>query len=185
MLLTLHMRLATPVVLTSLLFVLSGCDDLGDFKTDGDVFRGQVIGAGSEVFRRGISPQTYLELEFDPDLAEGRGEDRGPPGYLHTYVCEDGDSGCANPELGPITHTALEPFPVLDNDVLSDYTFPGAGRLRNYIMSARLSEADSGSAMVFVSLMEHGGIEVRLLAPGAEPGAEGLFGVFPLARQDP
>jgi len=180
------MRSAIPAVLGALACcLLPGCDDLSDFETDGDVFRGQVIGTGSEVFRQGLSPGTFLELEFDPDRAEGRGDIDEPPGHVHTYVCEDGNAGCSEPEPGPIMRSALESFPILGHDVLSDYSFPGGGRLRNYIMSVRLTEEGAGSAMVFVSLMEHGGIEVRLLAPGAEPGVEGMFGVFPLSRQSP
>ena len=87
---------------------------------------------------------------------------------------------------GPIDHADLERFPKLPHDFLSDYTFPGASRLRNYIMAVRLAEGAPGAhAIVFISLMDNGGVEVRIIAPGAESGGEGLFGVFQLTRQQP
>ena len=83
----------------------------------------------------------------------------------------------------------------LAHDALSQYTFPGGVRVRNYIFGARFSSAAPTGpvpryAMVFVSLMENGQIEVRVIAPavlGADEETQlmpPLFGVFVLGRQD-
>lgn len=178
------MRVAMAALMGTLILGLVGCDDLNEFRTDGDVFRGKIIGTGSDVFTQGFEQLTYLELDFDPERAEGRGDPSQPPGTIHTYHCEGGAPKCDEPISGPIEHAPLELFPILSHDVLSDYSFPGASRLRNYIMSVH--RKDGTTAMVFVSLMESGDIEVRLIAPkNGEPGDEGLFGVFPLSRQQP
>ena len=77
---------------------------------------------------------------------------------------------------------------------MSQYTFPGGGRLRNYIFGLRFaSDSDRGSvprdAMIFVSLMESDQIEVRAIASsvladdGLTERLPALFGVFSLQRE--
>jgi hypothetical protein len=75
---------------------------------------------------------------------------------------------------------------------LSEYDFPGGGRLRNYMLYARstVSTPDGPvgrSATVFLSLMESGSIEARVMAPSIRldgiDAAPALFGVFVLERE--
>lgn len=172
------------------LMLLLGCHELDEFASGDDVFRGQLTGADSEVFQRGFQPETVLELTFDPEVAEGRGGERASPGSIETYVCSPSVAKCEQRSPGPIVDGVLRPFPTLAHDVLGDYDFPGPGRVRNYIMSTRRAAAGGQSVIVFVSLMEAGGIEVRLMVPGGgeageKDGGGGLFGVFPLHRDEP
>ena len=76
---------------------------------------------------------------------------------------------------------------------MSQYDFPGGGRIKNYIFGARFRSEDASAplgvarhAMVFVSLMESARVEARVIAPSvlAEDGKSeawpALFGVFML-----
>jgi hypothetical protein len=195
-----------------------GCDDLDEFHTSSsDVFHGVVIGSGDQVtiddgegpepaptdgsdesfIRQGFESHTELELTFDPELADTYlARDAGvgstpAPGTLHTYRCTADQNPCAasNQVQSYFDHAPLEVFAALPHDALSQYTFPGGGRIRNYIFGARFQTAGTPRhAMVFLSLMENGKIEVRILAPsvvdaaGAELYAD-LFGVFSLGRR--
>lgn len=195
-----------------------GCDDLDEFHTSSsEVFHGVVIGSGDQVttddgegadvaptsgsdesfIRQGFESHTELELTFDPGLADtylvrdaGAGSPAAP-GTLHTYRCSADQSPCAtsNQVQSYFDHAPLEVFATLPHDALSQYSFPGGGRIRNYIFGARfLSAGTPRHAMVFLSLMENGKIEVRILAPsvvdaaGAELYGE-MFGVFSLGRR--
>jgi hypothetical protein len=81
----------------------------------------------------------------------------------------------------------------LAHDPLSQFTFPGGGRLQNYIFGLRFeARSDSASvgrdATIFVSLMQNHRIELRAMAPsvpvgdGTEERLSALFGVFSLER---
>jgi hypothetical protein len=94
----------------------------------------------------------------------------------------------------PFAAAPLSPIRGLAHDALSQYTFPGGGRVRNYIFGARFESSVLGSpvarhAMVFVSLMEKGDVEVRVIAPsvlaadGKTELLSDLFGVFVLERR--
>ena len=95
---------------------------------------------------------------------------------------------------GSSTTRALEPIANLTHDALSQYDFPGGGRLRNYMFFARFAlagrrrRAATRDATVFVSLMENGKVEVRVIAPsvlasdGETELLPPLFGVFVLKR---
>jgi hypothetical protein len=180
----------------------SGCDELDEFRTGPDeIFHGQVIGGemdgGASFVRSGFEPRTEMELTFDPELAAAHdpdGELRSA-GSIHTYECPPESDFCAQSrrESGHFDHARLEPIPELASDALSQYDFPGGGRLRNYMFGARFrTPGDTSSqlrdAMVFISLMENGRIEVRVIAQSAvdadgvavEPA---LFGVFALERR--
>jgi hypothetical protein len=151
-----------------------GCDDLHQFKTtQGTVFRGEVVGSDSDpaqssFIRTGFSSHTHMELEFDPDATGVNAEldatmGQGAPGRVHTFTCAkrgcSSDSGTA----GPFDHARLEPP---EN---------GAAIQRN--------------AMLFLSLMETGKVEVRAISPsvlasdGQTERLPALFGVFVLDRQ--
>lgn len=196
------------LVLAALL--LAGCDDLDEFKTGrGTVFRGDVAGSDSapeesSFIRKGFASHTRMELEFDPYATglslDGERTRAAAPGRVHTYACGANQPDCAaqDGEAGPFDHARLEPIENLTHDSLSEYTFPGGGRLRNYIFGVRFesqpADAPDGApiqrnAMLFVSLMESGKIEVRaisssVLAPdGESEHLPALFGVFVLDRQ--
>jgi hypothetical protein len=183
-----------------------GCDDLHEFKTTpGTVWRGEVVGSDSapeqsSFIRTGFSSHTRMELDFDPDATgvdPDGGETRSAPGRVHTFTCPrnhkdcEGDDGAA----GPFDHARLEPIENLTHDALSEYTFPGFTRLKNYIYVVRFKTTPSDgaailrNAMVFLSLMETGKVEVRAISPsvltadGQSDRFPPLFGVFILERQ--
>jgi hypothetical protein len=203
-----------------LLMLSAACDDLRDWKSESDeVFRGEVIGSdgnsqGNSFIRKGFVSHTWLELSFDPGstdlLADGadganratRASRQGEPdaaairpaaGSVNTYVCPNGKATCDDAErsAGPFVNTPLVPIDGLTHDPLSQFTFPGGGRLQNYIFGVRFS-ARSGErtlgrdATLIVSLMQNHRIEVRAMAPsvlaadGMEERLPALFGVFSL-----
>lgn len=176
----------------ALVFVsMAACDDLDDFRTgEGEAFVGTVVGnsvtdagdgSGRAFVLLGFEAGTVMQLSFDPG-AVGPGES---PGSLSTYTCDDGLKEACPESLrtpGPISAAPLRPIDGLQHDALSRYDFPGASRLRNYMFHVPVGPADGagGFAMVFLSLMESGRIEVRVVFPGNGAGA--LFGVFRLNR---
>jgi len=163
------------------------------------VFEGQVIGgAGNQdetVIRSGFAGDTRLALTFDPTHAVPADDAAHSVGTLTTYTCPNGSAFTeADQERGAFTEASLEPIPQLSHDALGVYEMPGSSRLRNYIFGARFSSgagllAVQRHAMVFVSLLENGRIEVRVLAPsvlavdGKSTLHEALFGVFSLQRR--
>jgi hypothetical protein len=199
---------AFPVIFSGV-----GCNALNDFRTKpGEVYYGQVIGSDSaedapSFIRSGFASRTTMELTFDPQLAArqldagegggGRGRDADAvPGTLHTFQCPADDALCkkADRRPGDFNHAPLESIARLTNDPLSHYDFPGGGRLRNYIFGARFSTSIGTRkllryAMVFLSLMENGKVEVRVIAPsvldddGQTELTPELFGVFALERR--
>lgn len=161
------------------LTVTLACDDLDEFRISGDdVFSGTVVGSDSVEVDAGLRPgcafvlcgfaeRTTLTLrDFDPALAGGP---------MTKGTISTGDDTFVLAPLSPITG--------LEHDALSQYTFPGGGRVRNYMLGARFGVDASRYATVFVSLMEDGRIEVRVVAPSTLPGGgDALFGVFRLCR---
>lgn len=198
------------VLVAWLLAFCAGCEDLREWKTGpNDVFRGEVTGSDADpavdsFIRKGFESHTLLELSFDPystdALAPVDAGDALPrtvvAGSIDTYTCPNGRSECAVEErtAGPFVNAPLIAIEALSHDPLSQYTFPGGGRLRNYIfgvhfLSVRDKQVTGRDAMIFVSLMENKRVEVRAMAPSVptnEPGQErwpALFGVFRLERQ--
>ena len=175
--------------------LLFGCNDLEEFQTDpGEAYIGAVIGTeeteGCEdagdypcsFIRRGFTSRTQLELTFDPN------EVGGSPGTLTTVgeLC------------GPtFDETPLRAITALTHDQLSLYDFPGGGRVRNYIFIARPETGPLAArdAMVFLSLLRGGRVEVRVIAgTGNAPcdpsdcdafnaGGCDFFGVFDLRNR--
>lgn len=168
--------------LIAVVWSLLGCNDLDEFRTgQGEIFRGQIAGSetgidggdqGTSFIRSGFPSYTQMDLSFDPDRADTE------PGTVNTY-----DTVSGRP--GHFRDTALQPIKPLQHDPLTKYDFPGGGRLINYIFGARIAD-EPRSALVFVSLMEDGDIEVRVVTPGAVTGSgetlDDLFGVFRLKR---
>ena len=178
------------------LIVAFGCDTLGEFSTgEGEVYRGEIAGVNDPTncpgeidcsfIRRGFPYGTTLDLTFDPERQYEN------PGTISTSgeVC------------GPtFTDTLLLPIPPLAHDQLGLYEFPGGGRIRNYmfVASPETGPLAGRDAMVFLSLIRGGNIEVRIIAgPGLikenicypadctniNDGQCDYFGVFALHRE--
>jgi hypothetical protein len=187
-----------------LALALAGCSDLDKYKTDKNtLFRGEVVGSDSDpeqssFIRTGFASYTKMELDFD-HYAVGKDDSSGEPGRVHTYVCPPEERECSaeHGTAGPFDHDLLETIENLTHDSLSEYTFPGGGRVRNYMFGVRFDTAldDEGgtklarNSMLFISLMDSGRVEVRAIAPsalapdGQTEQAPALFGVFVLDRQ--
>jgi hypothetical protein len=198
---------ARAIALIALTFASTACEDLREFKTHGNqVFRGEVVGSDADpsmesFVRKGFASHTLLELTFDPNATDVVGPNdagdtpRLSAGSVNTYTCPFGANKCAAEERtpGPFVNAPLITIDGLAHDPLSQYTFPGGGRLRNYIFGVRFVSEVNGrttgrDALVFVSLMESGTVDVRAMAPavlardGVEERWPALFGVFSLTR---
>lgn len=148
--------------------VLVACRDTSNFGTEGGRhFEGDVV-SGSFV-RTGVVAGTRMCVQLDPEHLQDL------PGSLSTSD-------------GLFRATALRPIPQLWHDPLSMLHF-GDGRVQNLVYVATPRE-DGGAGQdvnAVVSLMQSGGIEVRLFrgAPGGEPSATPpLFAVFDLTKKD-
>jgi hypothetical protein len=181
-----------------------GCDALQQFHTGpNDVFNGEVIGSDSQksepsFIRQGFDSHTEMDLSFDPTLASKYVASGNPmsPGTIDTYLCPSAIQFCSASQrsAGHFQQSKLEQIVNLTQDTLSQYDFPGGGRLRNYIFIARFQSQLAAStiprsAMVFLSLMEDGKVEVRIISPsvldtdGKIELLPALFGVFVLDRR--
>ncbi|HEU4409248.1 MAG TPA: hypothetical protein VFS43_28575 [Polyangiaceae bacterium] len=148
----------------------SGCDDPERFSTEpGEAYCGAVV-QGAFV-RSGFGPAVQMRLTFDTARIESG------PGALSTSD-------------GLLLEAPLRPLEPFFHDALSSLQF-GEGRERSLLYF--VDPAGGGAPLTaFVSLMEGGDVEVRLVraaaAPPPEPPPEGapapLFGVFPLKRRN-
>lgn len=152
------------------------CTDIGDFTTRlGECYRGEVVGAS--FVRTGFDAGTRLSMTLDTNaLADGQGS----AGVMWTSD-------------GRFAATSFAQMRELAHDSLSQFNFPG-GRLRNYLVYAVAT--DGVPAMVVISLMENGLVEVRIMrqemsvCPLGETGCpspvtfEPLFGLFRLDIDD-
>jgi hypothetical protein len=191
-------------VVSSVAWLALGCDALEQFHTGkNDVFTGEVIGSDSQksepsFIRQGFDSHTEMDLTFDPALASKYVAGGKPmsPGTIDTYLCPSKVDFCRSNQRAPghFQHSKLEQIVKLTQDALNQYDFPGGGRLRNYILVARFeSQLNAAplarSAMVFLSLMEDGKVEVRVISPsildsdGETELLPALFGVFVLDRR--
>ena len=180
-----------PCTATLLLLLLGGCPNLDEYATGpGEVFSGSILGTASagcdrapcSFVRRGFPEGLQLEMTFDPREAGAN------PGVLTSSMSTCGQFFRDDPLL-PITPLA--------HDDLSLYEFPGA-RLRNYIFGVRPSAGplQGRDITAFVSLIDTGAIEVRLLAGAGhrvcapddcdafERGECDAFGIFSLTPPD-
>jgi hypothetical protein len=160
-------NLLSTVVL--LAFVALGCTELDSYS---GTYQGTIVGSDGESFiRRGFPAGTGLVLgNFDP-----------PPGSEGASVAAlDVRHGSDVLLVG-----TLELIAPLEHDQLSQYDFPGGGRIRNFIFAVESTDgAFAGrEAMAFVSLMDNDDIEVRLVSGKGDEAAGDLFGLFILARQ--
>jgi len=179
---------------------LVACDELSEFRTEpGEVFEGRVIGGeggdDNSFIRMGFPARTTLALTFDPAKAVPGDDEAEPAGTITTYKCDSEPCDADERIAGSFQDAELEPIPQLSHDALGVYEMPGSSRLRNYIFGARFTSGDGlfavqRHAMVFLSLLENGRIEVRILAPSVLGGPTGdaviheaMFGVFTLGRR--
>jgi hypothetical protein len=170
-----------------------GCESLGEFRTgDGEVYRGEIQGVNDpescpegidcSFIRRGFPSGMTLDLTFDPD------QQYDMPGTIST----SGES--CGPTFDDTPLLAIVP---LVHDQLSQYDFPGSGRIRNFMFVAQPEAGPLAGrdAMVFISLIRGGSMEVRIIAgPGSvicdpancaelESGLCDFFGVFTLGKE--
>lgn len=162
------MRVLSVVALA---LALAACRDLSRFSSHGDRFEGPVV-TGSFV-RSGIGEGTTMCLTLDTEhLQDG-------PGVISTSD-------------GRFDKAPLRQIPQIWHDPLSTMSF-GEAREKNLVYAVRPSN-ETVDAFVVVSLMQSGGVEVRVLrgAPDmtttttdAGTGApQPIFGVFSLDRRD-
>jgi hypothetical protein len=199
-------RVTRLAVAAGAALLASGCNDLAEFRTGpGVAYVGEIDGSDSaqskpSFIREGFASHTQMSLTFDPEVAALYVADAGAhglasPGTVDTYVCRTVDARCNDRDRPPaeFERAPLELIPKLTHDALSQYDFPGGGRLRNYMFFARTRASDdmpSRAATVFISLMDDGRVEARVIAPSVvsdagETLAPALFGVFVLERTGP
>jgi hypothetical protein len=173
----LHPRLPAMVGVGAVLFASAiGCRDVTRYSTRGDHYEGDVV-RGSFV-RAGLAEDAKMCVTLDAEHLQDK------PGTLTTSD-------------GRFRATPLRPIPQLWHDPLSSLAF-GDGRRQNVIYAATPAApaspaspaGDVHDVMVVLSLMDEGGIEVRLLrgAPGEDASAPSasppLFGIFTLDRRE-
>jgi hypothetical protein len=147
---------------------LVGCKSIDQFTTEpGEFYCGAIV--QGPFVRSGFGPGVQLKMSFDADAISTS------PGKLST-----------DDKL--FVEAPIEAIPQIAHDPLSTLQF-GEGRQRNLIFSVEPTSAHGGPpALVFLSLLEGGGAEVRLVrAASLRATAEvveqnPLFGVFPLNR---
>jgi hypothetical protein len=152
----------------------SGCRDTARFGNHGDHYEGDIL-KGSFI-RSGLTDNTRACVTLDADHLQDA------PGTVTTSD-------------GRFRGAPLRPIPQVWHDPLSLMNF-GEGRRQNllYVATPLRENAD---VMLIVSLMDEGGVELRMLrgAPDlqADAGAEALdagaraapmFGIFALERRD-
>lgn len=168
------------------LVILAGCHDSAEIGVgSGNRYCGVVVGSddppadcdGSNCsfIRRGFAPGTQIEFSFAPEL----GPCAAPP---------DGRSwaGVINSSDGVFQCTLADLVDPLQHDLLSQYDFPGARRLRNYIYTARVKEGVlvDRDVMFFVSVLDDNRAELRVIAGRGEEAEGDYFGLFPLTIAD-
>jgi hypothetical protein len=132
------------------LVLSSACDDLSEYrgKFEGGIVQG--------TFVRSCFPRTTrATLQFDPERALGD-VSRLPVSSRNWLSTSD----------GTFDRTPLEPIQSLAHDQLSLFDFPGPRRMRNYLLLARPEKGPLArrDALVVVSLLENGRVELRIIA---------------------
>ncbi len=174
-----------PRALASWLLVFSsaGCRDLSRFDTHGnEAYCGSIV--SSPVFQegflpQGVPPRLRLKLLLDTEQLTSR------PGQLTT---DDADRGLCSSDGRPLLDQApMRAIDELERDALSTLEF-GDGREHNFF--TWVDSTCQGTMLAVTSLMNDGGVEVRLLKPAALPPPEAGpdrkpgFALFPLKLQD-
>jgi hypothetical protein len=156
-----------------------GCEDLDRFSTRPDeAYCGAITLASA--FRTGLSPRVQMRLDLDAGKLDGA----DAPGTLWTFEAATED----RPERRLLDGALLRPIAPLAHDPLSRFEM-GDGRERNAIYAASPSDPEAESMLAFLSLRSDGGVEVRLVRPGATgadlpEGRRPVFGIFSLVRRE-
>lgn len=149
-----------------------GCRSTKRFSSRiGDHYEGEVV-KGNFV-RAGVAEDVKMCVLLDAEHLQDA------PGYISTSD-------------GRFRGTMLRPIPQIWHDPLSTLSF-GDGRVQNLVFVATPGgdAGDTQDVLVVMSLMDEGGIEVRLVrgAPQSDSGvptppqAPPMFGVFTLDRR--
>jgi len=159
------LRLSSALLLAAT--VATGCTGLDGFRADASrPFVGSVLGgedatcstgASCSFIRRGFSSGTTLSMTYDPALATTT------PGTMTTLGETCGQT---------LDHTPLMAIVPLAHDSLSQYDFPGEGRIENEMFSLQPTSGPLAGRdmMAFVSLLHGSRVEVRLISgSGREP----------------
>lgn len=160
-------RLLTVVLLSASLATVLGCRDTSRFSNRGDHYEGDVV-KGNFV-RAGIADDARMCVTLDAERLQDN------PGTLSTSD-------------GRFRNTPLRPIPQIWHDPLSTLSF-GDGRKQNlvYVATPVTPAGDTADVMIVLSLMEEGGLELRLVrgAPQADAGAPQVDAAAPSAPQTP
>lgn len=167
----------------------SGCRDLSQFSTGSGSFQGNIVAAS---FVLSGLPPTLGPGPQGPDGGTAAGPPRSMCITLDTNHLQD-----TTPPPGSIStndgifHAArMRTIPPIFADPLSTLGF-GEGRLKNLVYAVDASSPVDGgasNAIVVVSLLQSGDVEVRLLqgtvlVPSDAGGGDSLFALFQLKRQ--
>lgn len=196
----------------SVVAMFAGCHEAAELgATSGRVCRGGVIGSDVSFIRRGFCPGSTLEIAFSPTIPADWNcpTIEGPfDAILNTH------DAVHTPESDAFHCAPLRAIAPLEHDSLSSFTFPGGDRVLNTVYAVSRTDlptacADAASmctdvpatcfasspgqdAFAFVSLMDDGTVEVRVLSgngtddnesacsDGTLPVSRNLFGVFSL-----
>jgi hypothetical protein len=162
-------RASSTAIVAACACALFGCRDVDRWSSRDGRYEGSVVAA--EFVRSGVAAGTHLCLVLDTTRLQDQ------PGSITSSD-------------GRFSKTPLVPINTVLHDPLSTLSF-GSGRAKNLLFGARRQSGDDGGVgedlLVVVSLMESGGVEVRLLRPSGDPDAgttSGVFALFPLEHAD-
>lgn len=147
------------------------CSDLSRFSTTaGESYCGIVTG-GSFVRSPGLAEGTKMRLQLDTDAMQSQ------PGHLWTGELSPGER---------MQGAELRAIEQLEHDLLSDLTF-GEGVVKSSVAVVELGHTE---VVAVISLMQSGGVDVRLMrGDGRSVYADGtpkppqIFGVFHLSKE--
>lgn len=176
---------------------VAGCRDASSFGPgSGRRCEGGVVGSDVSFIRRGFCSGTTLAMSFKPFVLDGCPE---PTGNWDAMISSN--DGIHPQEAQPFRCAPLRVVSPLEHDALSSYQFAGGGRVENYIYTVARTDSEpmcggrdvTQHAVAFVSVLESGAVEVRLLAgdgtgpaeddgcsPASQPISRDLFGLFSL-----
>ncbi len=169
------------VLLTAGVFVM-GCHDPDDFGVgSGHRYCGTVVGSDEPAgdcndtncsfIRRGFIAGTTIDVSFAPEL-----------GGCMTPEDTDTWAGVLTSSDEAFDCTFFDVIEPLQHDLLSQYDFPGAERIRNYIYTTRMEhgELQDRDVMLFWSALDGDKAELRIVVGKGDERDGDYFGLFPL-----